>query len=109
MALLAPTAAVLPPVALTMATPAGSSAGSDTVQAAAGLALLVHNPTAGALNLTIGTPTSKDVYGAAVPDIVASIPATSYRVVALPSDLADGTGLIGIGAAAGIVYRPITF
>lgn len=107
MTLLAPVASVLPPVALTLATPAGASAGSDTVQYLPGLNLLVHNPTAGALNLAIGTPTSLDKYGVSVADITVSIPATSLRLMPLPADLADSTGLIGIGAAAGIVYRPV--
>lgn len=106
MALLTPTAATVPPqAALVMATPAGAASNSDSVQYTDNLALLVQGGAGG--TLLINTPATKDVYGVAVGDISVAIAASSLRIVALPADLADSTGLITFGAT-GCTYRPIT-
>jgi hypothetical protein len=104
--LLVATPSTIPPqAALVMATPAGAPSNSDTVQAAPNLALLVSGGAGG--TLLINTPPSKDVYGVTTADISVTIAASSLRLVALPADLADSSGLISFGAT-GCTYRPVT-
>jgi len=108
-ALLTVVGSTIPPQTLTPVVPSGTTSTSDTIPAGApGLALLVHNTSGAARNLLINTPAS--VYGAAIADISIALPTTGYRVVKLPADLADSSGLIGVGmdVVTSTVYAPIS-
>lgn len=111
MALLPIYGTTIPPQAITMATPSGTTSTSDTIQAGSpGLALLVNNTSGAARNLLVDTPTSKDVYGAVVPNISIALPTSGLRLVRLPNDLADSGGLIGVGVdnVTGVTYAAVS-
>ena len=108
MALLPVVGVTVPPQTLTMATPSGTTSTADTVPAdRPNLALVVNNTSGAARNLLINTP--GNVYGAAVADISIALPTSGIRVVRLPLDQADSSGLIGVGVdnVTGVTYAAI--
>jgi hypothetical protein len=102
--------AVIPGAAVTMATPAGTSVGSDVVPIGApGLALLIQNTSGASRSVLIGTPTALDRYGIATANITETLAANGLRLVRLPNDLAEPSGLIQLGCdnTAGLTYAAI--